>query len=527
MYGNMVQAAQKTSTGRYNIAGYLRLSQDDGAEIESNSIKNQREIIKHFIANHAELSGAKYIDYVDDGFSGETTERDDYSRLMDDIERGEIDCVVVKDLSRIGRNLIDVDDLLMNHLVSLNVRFIAINNGYDSFTSPLSNLELAVINLANQHYNRDLAQKSITSKNAKSKRGEYLAHAPFGYKKSATEKNKLVPDDEAAGYVRFIFSLAVEGRRTIEIAQILNAQGIPSPSVYKVRNGWANIWTQVIDPEYCFWTNGVIYKMLKNEVYKGSVVANKYKVDVPGHGRTVPRPREEWIIVPNAHEPLVTEEDFQKAQFVLQKKKYFDSPEHIFGNKVKCPSCGRAMVHYTKNNPRFKCGTAKLTDHYGCKEYTVLQRDIEEIVIAAIRNYVEILLDREELRLAQISKSKATASDLERKIAAEQKSIDLLEASVTKVYTSLAAGKITKEAFVRKREVINDTVARKRSQVERWSESLHSLTIGRKEAEDAINELAPLRALDSLNKEIVDLLIDKILVYSENDIEIVWTGRFE
>ena len=145
--------------------------------------------------------------------------------------------LLVGDLSRIGRNLIDVDDLLMNYLVSLNVRFVAVNNGYDSFSSPLSNLELAIINLANQHYNKDLAVKSVTAKNVKSKRGEYLAHAPFGYKKSDTERNKLVPDDEAAEYVRLIFSLACEGRRSVEIAQILNAQGIPSPSVYKVRNG--------------------------------------------------------------------------------------------------------------------------------------------------------------------------------------------------------------------------------------------------------------------------------------------------
>ena len=145
-----------------------------------------------------------------------------------------MDCIIVKDLSRIGRNLLDVDDLLMNYLVMMNVRFIAINDGYDSLKSPLSNLELAIINLANQHYSRDLAEKSKTAKLIKQKKGEYLAHAPFGYKKSETIKNKLVPDDEAAGYVKLIFSLAVEGKRTVEIAQILNEQGIPSPSVYKV-----------------------------------------------------------------------------------------------------------------------------------------------------------------------------------------------------------------------------------------------------------------------------------------------------
>ena len=509
-----------------SVALYLRISQDDGADLESQSIANQRELIKSYVAAREEFSGAALTEYIDDGISGSRSDREAYLRLMRDIERGAVDCVIVKDLSRIGRNLIDVDDLLMNYLVTLNVRFIAINNGYDSFSSPLSNLELALINLANQHYNKDLAVKSMSAKNVKSKRGEYLAHAPFGYKKSKTEKNKLVPDDEAAGYVRLIFSLACEGRRTVEIAQILNAQGVPSPSVYKIRNGWSNVWTQRIDPDYCFWTNGVIYKLLKNEVYLGTMTANRFKVTMPGTGRCVARPREEWIVVPNAHEPLVTEEDFKKAQLVLQKQRYFDAPELVFGNKVRCPACGYAMVHYTKNNPRFKCGTAKLTDHYGCKSHTIAQRDIEKAVIASIRAYAGVLLDDEEMKLAKIQASTLSAKDLEGKIAAGQKAIGLLEASVTRIFTSLASGKMTKDDFLRKKAIINDSIARKRSHIEKLNGQLRDLTEGRAAAESAVAELNALRTLETLNRDIVDLLIDKILVHGENDVEIVWGGRF-
>jgi DNA invertase Pin-like site-specific DNA recombinase len=433
---------------------------------------------------------------------------------------------VVKDLSRIGRNLIDVDDLLMNHLVTLNVRFIAINNGYDSFSSPLSNLELAIINLANQHYNKDLAVKSMTVKNIKSKRGEYLAIAPFGYKKSETEKNKLVPDDEAAGYVRMIFSLACEGRRTVEIAQALNAQGIPSPSVYKTNNGWKNMWTQRIDPDFCFWTNGVVYKLLKNEVYIGSVIANTVRVVEPGTKRTKSRPREEWIVVPNAHEPLVSEEDFKQAQKILAKKRYFDKPGIIFGKKIRCPYCGYAMTRYTENNPRFKCGNAKLTDHYGCKTHTILQSDIETVVVASIRSYAEVLLDDEEMKLAQIQKSRQSVKGLEGKIASETKTIETLESSVTKAYTSLVAGKMTQDAFLRKKEVINETIERKRLQIELWSEQLYLLTNGRAETESSISQLQQLRYLEKLDPEIVEHLIDRILIHDEKDIEIIWNGAF-
>jgi len=184
------------------------------------------------------------------------------------------------------------------------------------------------------------------------------------------------------------------------------------------------------------------------------------------------------------------------------------------------------MIHYTKNNPRFKCGTAKLTDYYGCKTHTILQSKIESVVVTSIRAYAKVLLDDEELKLARIHKRKQSVKGLESKIAAEQKSIELLEASVTKLFTSLASGKITKDAFLHKKDVINDTIARKRSEIEKCDEQLYDLTEGRTEIESTISELMQLRTLEKLNREIVELLIDRILVHNEDDIEIVWSGAY-
>jgi C4-type Zn-finger protein len=367
----------------------------------------------------------------------------------------------------------------------------------------------------------------MSAKITKQKRGEYLSLAPFGYKKSDAEKNKLVPDDEAAGYVRLIYSLACEGRRSVEIAQILNAQGIPSPSVYKIRNGWKNMWTQVIDPEHCFWTNGVIYKLIKNEVYIGKAVSNRYAVTEPGKNHTAPRPKDEWIVVPNAHEPLVSENDFQKAQLVLAKQKYFGKPEHIFGNKVKCPSCGHAMIRHTRQNPRFKCGTAKLTDHYGCRVYTVLQSDIEKAAIKSVRAYAAMIIDREQMKMAVLDREMASADELEAKIREENKAIQTVESSVTKLYMSFADKKITEEVDLRKKGIVADTLARKREAVEQMSERLRALALGRAAIESSIAELSPLLTIEALNKEVVDLMIEKVLIHGEKDIEIVWNGRFD
>ena len=265
-------------------------------------------------------------------------------------------------------------------------------------------------------------------------------------------------------------------------------------------------------------------KLIMNEVYIGTAAQNKSKVIATGTGRAVPLPREEWIVVPNAHEPLVSESDFRKAQQIFAKRKYFNTPEHVFGNKVKCPACGHAMTRYTKQNPRFKCGTAKLTDHYGCRTHTILQSDIEKVVLAAVRVYCDTLIDREELKLAQLQKCKSSRKELEKRIASEEKAIEMLEASVTKIFTSFSKQKITQDTFLHKKSIVNDAIARKRAAIDAYSETLCGLTTGRDATENALSELNELRTLDTLNRAIVDRLIDKILVHDENDIEIVWKG---
>jgi DNA invertase Pin-like site-specific DNA recombinase len=510
---------------QYKIALYLRISHEDDTKDESNSIKNQREIIKKYISEQPEFQDAELIDYADDGISGSHTDRAAYQRLMTDIRNGAINCIIVKDLSRIGRNMLDVDDLLMNSLVTLSVRFIAVNNFYDSLSHPLSNLELAIINLANEHYNKDLVIKSKSAILVKQKRGEYLGMPPFGYKKSKTVKNKLVPDDEAAGYVRLIFSLAAEGRRVMEIARILNAQGIPSPAVYLINKGHKNRWPQMIDPEYCFWTNGVLHKLIRNEVYIGKVISNRFQATGTGRGHTVPRPKNEWIVVPGAHEPIVSESDFQKAQLVLPRPKYDHEPDNVFGKKVRCPYCGHAMRRFTKQNPRYKCGTASLTAHYGCRNYSILQKEIETAVTASIRTYAATLIDRKHVKLISFDYEKLSVGALETKIRDENKAIEILESSVTKLFTTFVSGKITQEVFQQKKAVVNETLSRKRRNIEQLSERLKTLTSGRVAVDNAVSELTPLLEIESLNKDIVELLIDKILVHGEKNIEIVWNGN--
>jgi DNA invertase Pin-like site-specific DNA recombinase len=454
----------------YNIAAYLRISRDDHSpygswDYETASITNQRDMIRDFVTRQQAYNGlfadlkVNLIDYVDDGFSGTSSNRQAYQKMLADASKGFIDCIICKDLSRIGRNMLDVDDLLMNRLLVLNVRLIAINNDYDSFLNPLTNLELGLINLTNQYYSRDLALKSAAAKVMKSKKGEYLNFAPFGYKKCSEVKNKLVPDKTKSKYVQTIFNLAALGKNAAETAKTLNEQNIPTPS----GRG--------------FWTNSKVCKILKNEVYLGKTI---YK----------------GFVTEDTHEPLVSQLDFEKANFgrakpASRKKKHYNQLENIFGGKVRCPHCGYAMLRHTKSSPKFRCPAVRLTNKYGCKDYAILQKDIENAVNTVIG---------EGLKLIDLAQ---TAKNLKTETAAEEKAIKKLEASLVRLFKDLILGKISRQDFLNKKGMINDAIEEKR--IARPAEKLAE------------------RPKDvSLNKGTISLFIEKILIYNEKEIQIVW-----
>jgi hypothetical protein len=274
-----------------------------------------------------------------------------------------------------------------------------------------------------------------------------------------------VVDEKAAEYVRLIFSLAASGKNTAETARQLNEQAIPTVSVYKGTGSG-------------FWTNSGVYKILKNEVYLGKTI---YK----------------GFVTENTHEPLVSQLDFDRALSFMQKKNPRSKPpmpKHVFGSKVRCAYCGYAMVRYTKANPKFRCGTARLTNRYGCKDYVVLQSDVEKAVLAVIGK---------ELGRAESVRNDLAAKSLKAKTAAEEKAIKRLKASLIRLFTDLASGKITQEAFISKRDLINAAIEIKKAK-----------------KPTAVNSGFDLNK--RLDKRLADLLINKIFVYNANDIEIFW-----
>ena len=287
----------------YVVAMYLRLSKEDEREGESGSIANQRSLLTRYLDKHAELSQCQRIEYSDDGHSGTGFRRPGVIKLLESARNNEINCVIVKDLSRFGRNYIEVGSHLEQIFPLLGVRFISVNDNYDSFkdVSTVSEIETAFKILVYDLYSKDLSTKIKSAKLAKIKRGEFVApFAPYGFKKSSKIKNKLEIDKDTAHVVRLIFKLALENKSSSEIVEILEYQRIPPPNTR--------------------WNTAAVRRILRDERYTGSMVGHKYsKPNILGVQKLLPR--EEWVTVPNAHEAIIPKKVFDEVLHHLNTRR--------------------------------------------------------------------------------------------------------------------------------------------------------------------------------------------------------------
>jgi len=298
----------------YSTAAYIRLSREDGDKAESDSIINQKEMLRIYMENHEELILKDF--YVDDGYSGTNFVRPGFQRMMQDVEGGRVDCILVKDLSRFGRDYIQTGKYIKYIFPGLGIRFIAVCDNYDSQNSGFIEdaLLMPIMNLVNDAYCRDISNKVRWQQEARRKQGIYIgAFAVYGYIKSDKERGKLIVDEYAADIVRWIFNMRLCGNSAEKIAGKLDAMEVPSPLAYKKINN-SRFTTTFARSENPGWTPVAIRRILSNEIYTGVLIQGKdrktsYKL--PDRKKL---PREEWIRAEGAVEPLVSREIFDKVQ---------------------------------------------------------------------------------------------------------------------------------------------------------------------------------------------------------------------
>lgn len=512
---------------------YLRISVEDldnnGVDKdESNSIANQRELLRGYMEDNPELGGYQVMELCDDGYSGTNMERPGMEKLLDMAKKGLAGCIIVKDFSRFGRDYLTVSDYIDQIFPFMGIRFISINDNYDSAkcNGATSGVEIAFRNVIYGYYSQDLSVKVRSGKRTKARSGKFMSpFAPIGYQKSPENRNQLVVEPEGAAIVRRIFRMAGEGMSVLQILRVLNRERIPTPSQLKNKHGeFHKWWIGVGDNKV--WDGSTVVNILRDERYLGRNVYGKYFRPVVGNYRTKKNSREEWVIVEDCHEAILSGEEFTAAQNILQEREGQNSGSRItylFSGKIRCANCQYALHRVKSPTPRYYCITKRRAEDFQCMKGHLKESELAEAVFTAVRAYIEVLLDRRELKKKTEDSGRIPA--LRKQLTSLQGCVKECQERKAKLYEQLADEEIGREVFKSRQATLSRRQEEAQAEQKRLEEELtkleHIVSSGRMEEQILENYLG----MEELTREMVEAFIDCIYVYDDKSIHIQW--RFE
>lgn len=488
------------------IAIYIRLSKadtDGKVQDESNSISMQRILIRNYIASH--FTSCRITEYEDDGFSGTNFNRPGVQRLLKDARNEKIDCVVVKDFSRFGRDYMEVGSYLEQIFPFLGIRFISINDHYDSasYQGSIADLDVNFKNLLYDLYSKDLSQKVKTSLRARKESGQYVSgNAPFGYEKAPDDRHMLVICEDEAAVVREIFSLALQGVTSSQTAKELNLEHVPTPIEFKIRKGKTS---RKPKGDKFYWSSSVVCSILRNPVYAGDVEYGKTEKEQVG-GRNVLKARAEWKIIKNHHAPIIAREDFEEVQKNRGKsRRKGKGNRHPLVGRAVCGCCERNLQIRNGMNPYFTCRNRYVTGLEGCvKKVNVMF--LEQAVLFRLQEHLENQNLAAETVSRQQEDLKGKRDGLLRDLRQAEKEYGRLKQKHYESYQSYSLGKQTEfHSF--------------HAEMEKQQEVIQKL---KKQIHQAESEKFIMEEDVGLTSEMMERYIDKIMVYSEENFEIRW-----
>jgi len=518
----------------WNTCGYVRLSREDGDKEESNSVTGQKDLIRDYFSHHPELR--EYGMKVDDGYTGSNFDRPAFQEMMAEVKAGKINCIVVKDLSRFGREHLDAGEYLEKIFPFLGVRFIAINDHYDSLHSNVESDELMIPlkNLINEAYCRDTSIKIRSQFEIKRRRGDFIgSFAVFGYRKDPEDHHRLLVDDYAAGVVRDIFRWKLEGVSAGDIADRLNQTGIPTPLDYKKSLG-LRAYTPFRSKAESTWSAGMALRILKNPTYigvleQGRVTTPSYKIK-----KLIHKPREEWAVVPDHHEAIIDRYDFESVQRVLAldtRTSVSGKAVELFSGMVSCGECGAAMIRKTipsgkKKYVYYVCAAHK--NEKTCFGHTVRDTALEEIVLESVKQHIDDVVGLSSMLdltgAAQLQK--ANVKKLKDRVERKQGEADHYQDLLRSLYESLTDGIIDREEY----QDLKKTYTRRRKESEEQVEALQrEMSVEADTANDRgwIEQFRKHQGITALDRSIVVSLIERILIYREHRVEVVFRWHDE
>ena len=506
---------------------YARLSHEKEENIERGTIETQMELMKNYVKDHEDIVIEE--EYYDASFTGTNFERPDFKRMLEDAKTGRINCIIVKDLSRLGRNYVEMGNYIERVFPFLNVRFIAVTDDFDSFR-PGTDLMMPLKNIVNEFYAKDISKKVSTAHRRKWTTDEYMCgFAPYGYLKSKTEKNRIVVDEATAGNVRLIYKLFLEGKGYTPIAKYLNEQGIMSPLMYLKSLGYQqNVRTNGV------WTKTTVKSILTNQAYIGSAVHGKVVIEkynnIPLHA-TDPS---EWVIVKNTYEPLVDKEPFEKAQervkkisdayFAKEFTKHPPNEKNLLKGKIVCGDCGKGMrlSPRTKKSYVYFCGTFSDGINPACSRHKIDQEDINKAVFAQISNHMRCCIDA----LRVIRELNARSNGLkkydvyEKAITRQRRELEKVNRKFSELYGDYSEHLINESEYLtlKQQYLLKSEALKKEIDNLLVSQNLYSKNYKIDEDwENLINKYLKCR---KLNKELADAFVDKVQVFEDGRISV-------
>ena len=516
---------------RWRLGKYIRLSKEDllRGRDESNSVINQRRLLEQYHQAHLEefYEGSEEDVYVDDGKTGTDTNREDFQRLLSDISSGRINCVIVKDLSRLSRNYTDAGNLIENLFVRLNVRFISLAEGVDSYRNPdsVSNIIVPITNVMNDQYCYQTSKKIRQVFDYKRRNGQYIgAFAPYGYVKHPKDKHRLIIDPDAAEIVKLIFSLFLKGTSKRAIALYLNEHGVPSPSAYKLQKGIPVSTRGYDDP---MWGARMIHSILTNPTYTGDLAQGRSRVKSYKVHEVESVPREEWVEVAGTHEAIIDYETFDKVQALLQRDTR-TSPKgrevHLFSGFLKCADCGRAITRSVGNNNNvyYACSTYKNRSRTACTMHSIKHNRLEAAVLFAVQQQVHLAVSYSEMiaRINTAPVKKSQSIRLEELIAAKERELAKISRYKQSLYQDWKDGEITQQDYRdMKADYERQTIALT-DVLTRLNAERAELANGAKSEHPALVAFTKHQNIDQLSRELLVELIDHIKVYENGNISV-------
>lgn len=526
---------EKNECTVYNAAIYVRLSKEDalssqGKKAESNSISNQKQLILDFVRDKADINIVSIRE--DDGYTGTDYERPDFQRMMDDIKAGIVNCVIVKDLSRFGREYINAGKYIDRLFPYYGVRLIAINDGIDTITKSSSDdFSIMIKNLMNDNYCRDISIKIRSQLQVKRKNGEFIgAFAPYGYQKSDEDKNLLLVDAYPAGIVQDIFRWKLEGMNQDAIAKKLTGQGVLSPMEYKRSKGLSYKTMFKTNPQ-AKWSAVAVRRILTNPVYVGTLIQGvrtrpNYKIKT-----VVVKEEDEWVIVENAHEAIIEPKIFLLVQRLLElDTRTSPHEEKVFplAGLTYCGDCGGTMVRKTttsggKKFAYYVCGTHKKS--HSCSNHQIPEKQLEETVLALLQEHIQMIVELDACLQAirNTPMKRISTKKLEDRLVAIDVDLNRYRRLKTSAYEDLKDGILSKEDYLDIRDQYDARIADASLAQEQVKKELSLYFETGYSSQQWISDFKEHRNIRALTRSVVAQCIEKIQIYEGKRIEITFT----